>query len=102
MIVASRRREGLVLVRQVDHQEQCGLMAEAWGNADFARPEPFGPVARGGRLPRRGLARLGGGPAGGRRRAGGLHRDRPADPRGALPGGRSPRRAPATRARACW
>lgn len=43
MIVA-RDRDGLVLVRQVDHQEQCGLMAEAWGNAEFARPEPFGPV----------------------------------------------------------
>ena len=43
MIVA-RDAAGLVLVRQVDHQEQCGLMADAWGNADFARPEPFGPV----------------------------------------------------------
>ena len=43
MIVA-RDRDGLVLVRQVDHQEQCGLMAGAWGNAEFARPEPFGPV----------------------------------------------------------
>ncbi len=31
-------------MRQVDHQEQCGLMADAWGNAAFARPEPFGPV----------------------------------------------------------
>jgi hypothetical protein len=32
------------LVRQVDHQTQCGIMARAWGNAAFARPEPFGPL----------------------------------------------------------
>lgn len=31
--------EGDVLVRQVDHQEQCALMAEAWGNDGFARLE---------------------------------------------------------------
>jgi hypothetical protein len=43
MIVA-RDPDGLVLVRQVDHQEQCGLMADAWGNEHFPRPEPFGPV----------------------------------------------------------
>lgn len=43
MIVA-RDGDALILVRQVDHQEQCGLMADAWGNAAFARPEPFGPV----------------------------------------------------------
>lgn len=29
--------EGDVLVRQVDHQDQCALMAGAWGNASFAR-----------------------------------------------------------------
>jgi hypothetical protein len=44
-VIVSRRPEGLVLVRQVDHQEQCGLMAAAWGNAGFARPEPFAPLA---------------------------------------------------------
>ena len=44
-MIVSRRPEGLLLVRQVDHQEQCGLMAAAWGNADFARPEPFAPLA---------------------------------------------------------
>lgn len=44
MIVA-RDRDGLVLVRQVDHQEQCGLMAGAWGNDEFPRPDPFPPVA---------------------------------------------------------
>jgi hypothetical protein len=44
-VIVSRGAEGLVLVRQVDHQEQCGLMAEAWGNADFRPPEPYGPIA---------------------------------------------------------
>jgi len=32
------------MVRQVDHQAQCGLMAEAWGNEVFARPEPYRPL----------------------------------------------------------
>jgi len=32
------------MVRQVDHQDQCALMAEAWGNEDFARPDPFDPI----------------------------------------------------------
>lgn len=44
MIVA-RRSEGLVLVRQVDHQAQCALMAAAWGNDTFSRPEPYAPLA---------------------------------------------------------
>lgn len=44
-MIVSRRPQGLTLVRQVDHQEQCALMAAAWGNARFARPEPFGPLA---------------------------------------------------------
>ena len=43
-MIVSRRPEGLLLVRQVDHQEQCGAMAAAWGNADFARPEPYAPL----------------------------------------------------------
>ncbi len=39
------RGDGMVrLVRQVDHQTQCGIMARAWGNTVFTRPEPFGPV----------------------------------------------------------
>ena len=43
MIVA--RVDGrLRLVRQTDHQVQCGLMARAWGNAGFVRPEPFGAL----------------------------------------------------------
>ena len=43
-MIVSRRPEGLVLVRQVDHQEQCALMARAWGNDAFARPEPYAPL----------------------------------------------------------
>jgi hypothetical protein len=49
-VIVSRRAGRLVLVRQVDHQEQCGLMADAWGNADFARPEPYGPLALAARV----------------------------------------------------
>jgi hypothetical protein len=45
-VIVSRRDGGLVLVRQIDHQAQCALMAEAWGNAGFARPEPYGPLTR--------------------------------------------------------
>lgn len=44
-MIVSRRPQGLVLVRQVDHQDQCALMAAAWGNERFARIAPFGPVA---------------------------------------------------------
>jgi hypothetical protein len=29
------------LVRQVDHQAQCGIMARAWGNETFGRPAPY-------------------------------------------------------------
>ena len=49
-MIVSRRPGGLVLVRQVDHQDQCGLMADAWGNAGFGRPEPFGPIALAARV----------------------------------------------------
>ncbi|HSJ73653.1 MAG TPA: DUF3891 family protein [Miltoncostaeaceae bacterium] len=49
-MIVSRRPGGLVLVRQVDHQDQCGLMAEAWGNDRFGRPEPFGPMALAARV----------------------------------------------------
>lgn len=44
-MIVSRRPQGLVLVRQVDHQDQCALIAAAWGNDLFARVSPFGPVA---------------------------------------------------------
>jgi hypothetical protein len=43
-MIVSRRPEGLLIVRQVDHQVQCGMMAAAWGGAEFRRPEPYGPV----------------------------------------------------------
>ena len=43
-MIVSRRPEGLVLVRQVDHQAQCAAMAEVWGNADFARPPDWGQI----------------------------------------------------------
>jgi len=43
MIVA-RAAGGLRLVTQVAHQHQCGLLAAAWGNDHFARPEPWEPV----------------------------------------------------------
>lgn len=43
-MIVSRRDGDLVLVRQVDHQAQCARMAHAWGNAEFARPEPFAPL----------------------------------------------------------
>ena len=59
-VIVSRRAGRLVLVRQVDHQDQCGLMADAWGNGRFGRPEPFGPARARRAGPRRGLARLGG------------------------------------------
>jgi hypothetical protein len=49
-VIVSRRPAGLVLVRQVDHQEQCGLMADAWGNEGFARPGPYAPVALAARV----------------------------------------------------
>jgi hypothetical protein len=49
-VIVSRRDGALVLVRQVDHQEQCGLMADAWGNGEFRRPEPFPPVALAARV----------------------------------------------------
>jgi hypothetical protein len=49
-VIVSRRPGGLVLVRQVDHQDQCGLMADAWGNERFGRPEPFAPIALAARV----------------------------------------------------
>jgi hypothetical protein len=43
-MIVVRDRGRIRLVRQVDHQVQCAQMARAWGNARFARPEPYGPV----------------------------------------------------------
>lgn len=44
-MITSRVPGGIRVVMQTDHQSQCGLLAGAWGNAQFARPEPWGPVA---------------------------------------------------------
>jgi Protein of unknown function (DUF3891) len=38
-VIVSPRGDRLLLVRQVDHQVQCGLMARAFGAAEFARIE---------------------------------------------------------------
>jgi hypothetical protein len=38
-------RGRLLVVRQTDHMTVSGRLADAWGNARFARPEPFGPLA---------------------------------------------------------
>ncbi|MEW6583785.1 MAG: DUF3891 family protein [Actinomycetota bacterium] len=43
-MIVSPRGDRLLMVRQVDHQEQCGRMAAAWGNAAFARLDPWEPV----------------------------------------------------------
>lgn len=44
-MITARVPEGIRVVMQTDHQSQCGLLAGAWGNAQFVRPEPWGPVA---------------------------------------------------------
>jgi Protein of unknown function (DUF3891) len=49
-VIVSTRPGGLQLVRQVDHQDQCGLMADAWGNGRFGRPEPYAPIALAARV----------------------------------------------------
>lgn len=43
MIVA-RVPQGLRVVLQTDHQDQCRLLANAWGGAGIARPDPWDPV----------------------------------------------------------
>ena len=43
-MIVSRESGGLCVVLQVDHQEQCLLAARAWGNACFARLDPWEPV----------------------------------------------------------
>jgi hypothetical protein len=45
MIVRTDQRM-LLLVRQTDHMVLAGQLADAWGNDRFARPVPFGPLAR--------------------------------------------------------
>jgi Protein of unknown function (DUF3891) len=43
-VLVTRRGDALQVVLQVDHQDQCALMAASWGAAGFARPEPYGPL----------------------------------------------------------
>lgn len=45
-MIVSRRDGQLVIVRQVDHQVQCLLMAEAWGNDEFERVPGWQSLAR--------------------------------------------------------
>lgn len=49
-MIVSPRTAGLVIVRQIDHQRQCGRMAERWGNEVFARPVPYEPLIDAARL----------------------------------------------------
>jgi len=44
-MIVSRSADGLVVVLQVDHQEQCRAAADAWGNETFRRIAPWEPVA---------------------------------------------------------
>ena len=43
-MIVTRVDGGLRLVTQVAHQDQCGILAAAWGNSAFARPDPWEPV----------------------------------------------------------
>lgn len=43
-MIVTRVDGRLRLVGQVAHQQQCGIIAAAWGNDAFARPEPWDPV----------------------------------------------------------
>jgi hypothetical protein len=43
-VIVLRSGDRLRLIRQVDHQTQCGALARAWGNARFFRPDPYDPL----------------------------------------------------------
>lgn len=43
-MITARVGGRLRVITQVAHQDQCGLLAAAWGNDLFARPEPWEPV----------------------------------------------------------
>lgn len=43
-MIVTRVEAGLRLVRQVDHQDQCALVADAWGNSEFERPAHFDAI----------------------------------------------------------
>lgn len=49
-MIISRAHGAITLVRQVDHQQQCGRMADAWGNADFARFADWADIAEAARV----------------------------------------------------
>jgi len=46
MIVRKEASGGVLLVGQTDHSQLVGQLAAHWGNAQFARPEPYESVAR--------------------------------------------------------
>jgi len=43
-VIIARVPDGLRVITQTAHQEQCRAIMSAWGNADFARLRPWGPV----------------------------------------------------------
>ncbi len=43
-MIVTRDGDRFRLIRQVDHQDQCGQLATAWGNESFARCAPFSPL----------------------------------------------------------
>ena len=45
-MIVTQVGDRLRLVTQVAHQDQCGILGAAWGNHDFARPEPWDPVVQ--------------------------------------------------------
>jgi hypothetical protein len=45
-MIVTQQDGHLLLVRQTDHQVLSGLLADAWGNDPFARPQPFAPLVR--------------------------------------------------------
>lgn len=46
MIVRQNADTSCILINQTDHASLSGIMAAHWGNAQFARPEPFQSVVR--------------------------------------------------------
>src|SRR5438105_7909170 len=43
-MIVSTRNGDFQLIRQTDHAELSGMLAEHWGNDRFRRPEPFAPM----------------------------------------------------------
>ena len=46
MIINDQSDGRLTLIAQTDHSHFVGQLAAHWGNAEFARPEPYDPVVR--------------------------------------------------------